>query len=141
MNCSRVIARNSSREATSRSISGSSLAIWSITPSGSLRSASTNGWMNASTASFPSRAALNSLTLMSARPSKKSKSGVRRRGGHHRADAQDPVAEQRAAGERVRGAAGAADHGEPLEAELVGDRRDIGRGVGNRPSGIGSEPP
>ena len=46
-----------------------------------------------------------------------------------------PVTEQRSAGEGVRSPSGTADNREALEAELVGNRLDVGGGVGNRPAG------
>ena len=58
--------------------------------------------------------------------------GVGRRRRDERADADDPVGQQGSAGQRVRRAAGAADDGEALEAELVGDRGDVGGRVGDR---------
>jgi hypothetical protein len=47
-------------------------------------------------------------------------------------DARDAVAEERGAGERMRTAAGSAGDGEPLETELVGERADVVRRVGDR---------
>ena len=64
---------------------------------------------------------------------------VRRvRGGEtdQRRDALDPVAEQSSAGKCVRSTSRAADHAERADAQGIGDRRHVCRGVGDAPAGI-----
>ena len=61
---------------------------------------------------------------------------VERRRGGETGCGDDAVREQRGAGERMRAAAGDAPGREPVEAEGVGDHRDVVRGVGDRAAGV-----
>ena len=141
--CSRAITARTSGVARCRlSTSGTSFVISSITPRGS-RAMPVGERLEQRRGRGLARARRGHLLHVdSAMPASGSNSGIveRRHAAAHR-NPQDAVAEQRAAGDRVRAAAGDAEHREPLQAERVRDRGDVRGRRGDRAPRVGVEPP
>ena len=99
-----------------------------------------NGSRNRLSASAPSSGRTELLVVLLPIPASQSRPPRRQGATPARVAHVRPVGKQRGAGERVRAAAGPADHVKPLEAERAGELDDVFRGVGDRSARLRVEP-